>query len=108
MLQLFGVTYIDYHIQLIMEAPSRGFLHRVLFHEMQVMDSRQILKIGRDISSALQYLHMIGFIHCAVAPFSIILHKTLQAKVFIIFIISVDIDLFIPECMKMYHIFNIT
>lgn len=58
-----------------------GFLHRVILQTGLELKSADVLNIGRDISSALVYLHSKELIHCSVASFSVTLTRRLNAKV---------------------------
>lgn len=57
-----------------------SFLHQLLFETNFDLISEEILRISRDISSALNYIHHKGYTHCSVGSHSIVLNDKLNAK----------------------------
>ena len=75
------MNFIKPNWSLVFEYPTYGFLHRILFLLNKQFNSSDILKIAKDISNALNYLHTQGYIHNSVTTFSVTLDANLLAKV---------------------------
>jgi len=79
-LLLLGMTSPpDFPYQLVFEE-IHLFLYRLIFVEKLEFNSEQLLQVGRDISSALTYLHHRGFIHCSLNCSSVVLTNYLTVK----------------------------
>lgn len=78
--QILGVTCVNEEFNIIFEAPGYAFLHRVLFQTKAPIKKVEVLTICRDIANALRYIHGKGYLHCAVASFSVVLGRDLDAK----------------------------
>ena len=75
------MNFIKPNWSLVFEYPTYGFLHRILFLLNKQFNSSDILKIAKDISNALNYIHTQGYIHNSVTTFSVTLDTNLLAKV---------------------------
>ena len=75
------MNFIKPNWNLVFEYPTYGFLHRILFLLNKQFNSSDILKIAKDISNALNYIHTQGYIHNSVTTFSVTLDANLLAKV---------------------------
>ena len=75
------MNFIKPNWSLVFEYPTYGFLHRILFLLNKQFNSSDILKIAKDVSNALNYLHTQGYIHNSVTTFSVTLDANLSAKV---------------------------
>ena len=79
-LLLLGITSPpDIRYQLVFEE-IHVFLHRLVLTEKFELNSEQLLHVGRDVCSALTYLHHRGYIHCSLSCSSLALTSYLTVK----------------------------